>query len=803
MLRDLRFALRLIWAQRWFSAAIVVTLALGIGANTTVFTLVNAVLYKPLPFPGGERLVTARNHRLSDPRRHQPVSYPEFREFQQRSSSFEALEAVASDGAVLSEQGNPPERYRRGRVSSGLFDMLHTRPVLGRGFLPDDDQPGAESVAVIGDGVWQDRYGSSPEVIGRAVRVNGHPATIVGVMPEGFKFPQNEDLWMPLVPDEQLEKRDQRSLMLYGILEPGTTATEATADLGVIASRLATEYPETNKDIGVNVMTLHERFNGGNIRLVFLLMLAAVGFVLLIACANVANMMLGRALGRQREVSIRAAMGASRWRIIRQLLTESVVLSLMGGVLGLGLSLMGTRAFDRAVVNVGKPYWIDFSMNYVVFGYFAAVSIASGLLFGLAPALQTSRVDLNRALKDGGRSGMSVRGGRLSAGLVILQFMLAVVLLAGAGLFMRGFLEHQAMNDWVPADRIFTAQLSLPSERYEDGEAKVRMYEQILRRVATVPGVGEAALVSNLPGMGYYGGRPTEIEGAGPATDGERPTTAVVLASPEYFDVIDLPVLSGRGFDELDGAKGREAAVATRSFAERFCPDEPALGKRFRLYRDDEPGPWTTIVGVSADVVQRGDQPDPDPVIFVPYRQEGFDSLALAVRTPGDPAALAADIRAQVQSLDPDLPLFNVSTMPEVQARSRWYLRVFGTLFGVFALIALLMAAVGIYAVMAQATGRRTQEIAVRMALGATAGNIARLVLRRGLFQLLAGLALGLGAAFGLTRLMGELLFRVSPTDPIVFTAVPLLLVAVGLIACWLPARRASSMHPAKALRCD
>jgi predicted permease len=802
MLRDLRFALRLIWAQRWFCSAIIVTLALGIGANTTVFTLVHAVLFKPLPFPGGERLVTARHHRLSDPRQDMSVSYPEFREYRAGNSLLEGLEALTNDGAILSDQGSSAERYRRARISSGLFDMLHMQPVLGRGFRAEDDLPGAEAVLLIGYGVWQDRYGGSPEVIGRAVRVNELPATIVGVMPAGFRFPQSEDLWMPLAPNEQIEKRDERSLTLYGMLKPGASTSEAAADLGVIASRLASEFPDTNKDIGVNVKTFHERFNGGQIRLMFLLMLAAVGFVLLIACANVANMMLGRALGRQREVSIRAALGASRWRIVRQLLTESVVLSFLGGLLGLGMAVFGVRAFDLAVADTGKPYWIDFSMDYVVFGYFAAVSMGSGLLFGLAPAMQASRVDLNRALKDGGRSGTGVRGGRLSAALVVFQFTLAVVLLAAAGLFMRGFMEHQAVNAWLPADRIFTARFSVPPERYKEAEAKRQLYEQMLSRVAAVPGVSQAALVSNPPGTGAHV-QPIDLEGAAAATDSARPTVAGVVKSSAYFGVIDLPLLAGRDFDELDGSAGREAAVVTRPFAERFWPGEQALGKRFRFHRDDQPGPWITVVGVAADIVQRGQDINPPPVVFVPLRQDDPWSVTLLARTAGDPAALAADIRAEVQRLDQDLPLFEVMTLRELQARSRWHLRVFGTLFFVFALIALLMSAVGIYAVVAQATGRRTQEIALRMALGATRGSIIGLVLRRGVGQLLAGLVLGLAAAFGATRLMGELLFRVSPTDPIVFATVPMLLVAVGLFACWLPARRASALHPAKALRCE
>ncbi len=801
MLRDLRFALRLLWAQRWFSAAIVVTLALGIGANTTVFTLVNAVLFKPLPFPGGERLVTVRNQRLNDANDQPPVSYPDFRDYRAGSTSFERLEAFAGEGAVLSEHDTPPERYRMGRVSAGMLDMLHTQPVLGRGFRSGDDQPGAAPVVLIGHRIWRDRYASSPDVVGRSVRVNEQPATLIGVMPEGFRFPNQEDLWMPLVPTEKLEKRDQRSLMLIGVLNPGTTTTAAAADLGVIASRLETEFPETNKGIGIDLKTFQERFNGGKIQLVFTLMMAAVGLVLLIACANVANMMLGRALDRRREVSVRAALGASRWRIIRQLLTESVVLSVAGGVLGLALAVLGARAFDQAVANVGKPYWIDFSMNYVVFGYFAAVAIGSGLLFGLAPALQSSRVDLNRALKDGGRSGSGVRGGRLSAALVVVQFTLAVVLLAAAGLFIRGFLEHQSLNAFVPSDRILVADFLLPG-RYDTDDAKVRFEEKLLASLGSVPGVSAAALVSNPPGEGSRDRR-IDIEGEPPATAAERPSASSVVQSPGYFSLIGLPLLSGRDFDQRDGTQGHEAAVVSRQFAERFWPHEPALGKRFRFHDDDEPGPWITVIGLCGDIVQDADELNPLPLLFVPFRQEAPSFLQVVVRTPGNPAALASDVRRQVQQLDQDLPLFDVATLHQRQEHSRWYLRVFGTLFFVFALIALLMAAVGIYAVMAQATGRRRQEIALRMALGATAANILRLVLGRGLLQLGVGLTLGMAGAFAATRLLGTLLFRVSPTDPAVFVAVPLLLVAVGLFACWLPARRAAALQPARALRTE
>ena len=420
MTHDLRFALRMIASHRWFSAAVVAILAMGIGLNTMIFTLVNAALFKPVPLPGGERLVAIGNQKLAQSNDRMGTSYPDFLEYRNQTSSFEALGAATGEQAIVSERGNPPQAFDMNRVTSGLFDMLHIRPILGRGFLPADDKPGAEPVVMLGYGVWKDRYSSSPSVLGRQVRVNEKPATIIGVMPAEFKFPNNADLWMALVPTPDLENRAHRSLQVFGILKHGVSIPQANADLETIARRLAAAYPVENKDVGVIVQTFHERYNGGPIRLVFLLMLAAVGFVLLIACANVANMMLSNALRRQREISIRAAMGATRWRVVRQLLVESMLLSTFGGVLGLGLAALGVHWFDLSSRDVGKPYWVQFTMNYTVFAYFAAVCIFSGLLFGLGPALRASRVDLNSALKDGGQSagthrrGMLSRAGRLS-----------------------------------------------------------------------------------------------------------------------------------------------------------------------------------------------------------------------------------------------------------------------------------------------------------------------------------------------------------------------------------------------------
>lgn len=801
MVRDLRYSLRLIGAHPWFSAAVVAALALGIGVNTTVFGIVNAVLFRPLPFPGGERLVIVANNNPAKGYDRMSASYPEFLQYRAQTSSFEALEAASGATAVLSERGNPPEQYAMAHVTPGMFEMLSMPPMLGRGFTESDGQAGAEPVLLLGHGVWQSRYGGSPEVVGRPVRVNGEPATIIGVMPEGFRFPQNQDMWMALAPRPEFESFNYRAFLLVGMLKRGVSRQEAAADLAVIAGRIAAEHPDTNQGVGTLIQTFHERYNAGEIRRVVLLMQGAVAFVLLIACANVANMLLSRALARRREMSIRAAMGASRWQVIRQLLTESVLLSAFGGVVGLVLATLGTRVFAAAVENVqGKPYWIDFSMDWRVLSYFASISVLSGVLFGLAPALESSRVNLTTALKDGTRTAGSHHGGKLTSLLVVFQFTLAVVLLTGAGLFIRGFLVSRTINPDVPYNQTLVARARLPQERYPDTETRQRFYDLLLPRVAGLPGVTAVATTSSLPGLGG-GGRRFEMEGAPVTDESQLPSATAVVQSPGYFDLINLPILTGRDFDVRDGEPGHEAAVVTRDFAARFSPGQEVLGRRFRFRQGEAPGAWITVVGVSADILQNPDEEDADPVLFVPYRQEGNLTMNLLVRASGDPATLGGPMRAEVERLDPDLALFDVMTLQEFTDRALWYLGLFSTVFSVFALIALVLASVGIYGVIAQSTGRRTQEIGVRMALGATGINVVQLVMARGVIQLAAGLVLGLAGALAATRLTGNLLFQTSPWDPTVFVTVVVLLAGVGLFASWLPARRAATLDPVKALR--
>ena len=411
MMRELKFAIRVMACNRWFSAAIIVTLALGIGLNTMVFTLVNAVLFRPLAIPGGDRLVAINAHKRSEPESSYQISYPDFLEYRSSATAFETIEASTQEEGVLSERDHPPQSFRMLRITPGMFQMLRTPPVLGRPFAASDGVQGAQPVVLLGYGVWKDRYSLSPDVIGRVVRVNEKPATIVGVMPAGFKFPENQDLWMPLTPTAALQDRTNRSLQLFAYLKPGMSIAQGSANLEEIAERLSAQHPDIDKDTTTSAQTFNDRFNGGPIRLVFLALLAAVGFVLLIACANVANMLLSRALGRQREISIRIAMGASRWQIVRQLLLESLLLSCLGGLLGLGISLFGVHAFDLATQDVGKPYWILFRMDWHAFAYCGLICVVSGILFGLAPALRSSRTDLNSTLKDGARSAGSVRAG--------------------------------------------------------------------------------------------------------------------------------------------------------------------------------------------------------------------------------------------------------------------------------------------------------------------------------------------------------------------------------------------------------
>lgn len=794
--QDLRYAVRGILAHRWFSAAIVATLALGIGLNTMVFTLVNAVLLKPVPVPNGDRLVSVMGRNLVHDDHSLPLSYPDFQDLRTQATSFEFFAAVTQEAGVLSEPGNPPQQYQLDRATADLFSMVQTNALIGRALLRADEQPGAAPVIVLGYNVWQERYAGLPGIIGHQVHVSGQSATIVGVMPKDFRFPHGVDLWMPLVPTPDLAKRDNRTLQCYAILKRGVPPRKAGTELDAIASRLVSQFP-VDKGLGVSVLTFQQRFNGGGIRMAFLLMLAAVGFVLLIACADVANMMLSRSLNRQREMSIRTALGATRWRIVRQLLIESVFLSTLGGLLGLGLAEGGTHWFDLATTGI-RPDWVRFTTNLPVFGYFAALCVVSGLLFGIAPALRSSKSNLVDVLKEGAHSMGRHRGAWLSSALVVFQFALTLVLLTAAGILVRGLLDQLAINSFIPASQVTTARLRLPEEHYKDNETRIRFFEQLLPRLRSIPGVRHASIVSGAPGMGA-GNEQIELEHLPITNPAQRPWISFVAQFPGYFDTIHLPLLQGRDFNETEETSNHEAAVLTHDAAVRFWPGQNPIGKRFRLFDDkNKPTPWITVIGISANMVQEPFENDPKPLLFVPYRQEGWDNMALVVEAASDPLP---SMRKVVQSLDGELPLSEPFRLKDAIDQQAWFLRVFGDVFLTFALIAMLMASVGIYAIIAHATNSRTQEIGVRIALGATVSNILLLVMRRGLWQVAIGLVVGLAAAFPLARVLASMPTGGLRSDPFIFSSVAFTLASVGVFACWLPARRAAGLDPVKAIR--
>jgi predicted permease len=797
--QDVKFAGRRLLREPGFTAVVVVALALGIGVNTTVFTLVNAVLFRGLPFEQSDRVMFLSSNDRAKNRIDMGVSYPDFRDWRAQSKSFKGLAAFSQTGVVISDS-NAPERYNGPRLTANAFSLIGQKPMLGRDFLPDEDRVGASPVCLLGYSIWENRYGLDSNILGKSIRVNDVATTIVGVMPKGMKFPLNADLWIPLVPTAQYEKRDARDVQVFGRLADDVSIARARKEMSLIDRRLEKEYVKSNQGITTTVIPYNDEFNGGQIRIMFMVLLGAVGFVLLIACANVANLLLARSLARNREISIRAALGAGRWRIIRQLLVESILLGLLGGAVGLLIAKWGVRMFDLAVANVGKPYWIVFRMDFTVFAYLAAVCVVTGILFGLAPAIQLSKVDLNVALKEGGRgSSGGARTRYLSAVLVVAEVALSLVLLVGAGLMIRSFLNAYNRTAGMHAERYLTMSLALPDKKYPDDAARARFYDQLEARLRAVPGVEAAAIVTHLPMQGGFDWK-FEIEGKPPVEEGKRSGVSAVVVSPAYFATLGLPVLHGRTFTNTDGLPDKGAVIVNQRFAAKYWPGEDPVGKKLRVLWDGD-RPWHTVVGVSQDFRQRLDRDDFEPLIYVPYRAKPMGGFAILARSTVSPTSLTSAVRKEIQSIDGDLPVFGVATLQENFLQQRWPFRVFGSLFAIFALIALLLSSMGLYAVMSYSVTRRTQEIGVRLAMGASSGNILLLVLSHGLRQLGIGLAIGLAGAFGLARVMKGLLVGVTPTDPATFLAISAILIVVGVFACWIPARWAMKMDPTLALR--
>jgi putative ABC transport system permease protein len=810
ILQDLRFAFRLIAKDRWFSAAAIGAMAIGIGANAAGFSLVHSVFLKGLPFEDSDRLYVLTWQQARTGRRSN-VSYAELQDWRARNQSFEHIAAVRYGTMNISDDRTLAEHTRGATVTVNVFDAIRQRPLFGRTFRADDERHGAESVVIIGESLWRSRFGGDDRVLGKTLRVDGRPRTIVGVMPDGMKFPDNTSLWIPLVPSELPSARDARILATFGRLKDGTDRRAAQADMNAIAQQLITEYPEATEGLVgiIRVETFTERSVGGAARPMFLTVMGAVVFVLLIACANVANLLLSRSVYRAREIALRTAIGASRGRIVRQLLTESLVLSVAAGAIGLILAIAGVRLFDATMPPI-MPYWIAYTVDYVVFGYVAAICILTAVLFGLVPALHASSAAVNDPLKEGGRGiAGSRRAQWFSSTMVVAELALTIVLLAGAGLMIRSFLTLHAIDLGIDSDKLVTMRVQLPERKYRNQGDRRAFFDRLEPRLAAIAGVEAAALTNGVPP--HDGGeRFVEIDGPPPAPDTERVMVGTVTITPAFFEVVGVRLLRGRSFHAADGGRGSETAIINDRFAEQFYPGEDPIGRRLRFtQRNVKPGQstdvWRTVVGISPSI-RHGSAVDryANAVVYLPYREEAPANVSVLLRSALPTTSVMDAVRREVHAVDRDQPVGAIQTAGQVVAETRWWYRVWGSVFGVIAAIALVLSSLGLYAVIAYAVTQRTQEIGVRMAIGAKPWQVCWLVVKRGLVQLAVGLPVGLAGAFALSRLIWRGgVGPITTSDPVTFTAITVFLVAVALTACWLPARRAARVDPVVALRAD
>ena len=808
LVQDIRFATRRLVKDRSFTIAAVVALALGIGANSAVFTIVNAMMLRSLPFDSPDRVV--RMAARDGQGRTRGVSLHDFQDWQRANRAFSGMALVYGTSISVSADA-PAEEYRGAYISANGFDIVGLSAAKGRGFGTEDDRPGAPAVVILSDRVWQSRYGADPAIIGRAVRVNTTPATVIGVMAPGINFPFNMDVWLPLsqVPAALSRTRNTRDFFAYGRLAESATIAQAQAELERMSAQLSIEYPGTNKDVTAVVQPFDEGFVGTQTRLLLWSLMGAVAFVLLIACANVANLLLARAVDRGQEIAVRTSIGATRWRIVRQLLVESVLLATISGLAGLGLAYYGIRWYDAATADLGRPYWLTFTMDVPVFGFFAGTCLIAALVFGLAPALYVSRTSTSEVLKDGGRSGSTgIRARRWSASLVVAQLTLTIVLLAGAGFMLRSFLHLYGADIGFDTARLLTMSLAFPPQKYASFEERLSFLQRLDERLNGMGVLEGASTASYLPASGGSI-RQLAIDGRPVFDRGQPAVVTMITVGSRYFDVLGVPILRGRPFDSRDGEAGRESMIVNERLARMYLPNENPIGKRIRLINDggvpEAPKYYEgLIVGIAPTIRQRSMQDvDPDPIVYIPHRQDllmGFYPLVI-VRTRDNPAPVATLLRAEVAALDSDIPLRNIRTMDENLALWRWSYRVFGTMFAVFAVIAMVMAAVGLYGVTAYSVAQRRQEIAIRMALGAQQREVSWLVVRRGLVQLAIGLLAGLAGALGVGRLLESLLVQTEPTDPTTLASVTGLLVVVALAACLWPARRAARVDSLVALR--
>ncbi|HKQ77149.1 MAG TPA: ABC transporter permease [Blastocatellia bacterium] len=798
--QDLRYGLRTLAKNPGFTVVAVFTLALGIGANSAIFSVVNGVLLRPLPLEDPDRLIKIWETFL--PSGQGTVSVPNLKDWREQNTVFNGIAAYTFSSLNLREQDSP-ERLQGATVTTNFFDVVGVRPRLGRAFQAGDDESGRNRVVLLSHQLWQRNFGGAAKVVGKEISLNGENYTVIGVMPPEFRFPSRlTELWVPLVfPTDQVNNRDNHWMFTLARLKPDIAFEQAREQMVSIAKRLEQQYPDSQAGRSVFLIPLQVE-TVRNIRPALMALLIAVGFVLLIACANVANLLLARAASRRREIAVRTALGAGRLRLVRQLLTESLMLAATGGALGLALAKWGVEALLVLASNF-LPRANEVGLDWRVATFTAALSLLTGVFFGLIPALQSSRVDLQSALKEGAGAGGGIQTNWLRSALMVAEVAATLVLLVGAGLLTKSFIRLYETDLGFKAENVLTMSLALPQAKYPDAQAAAGFHQKLVERVASLPGARSASMINYLPlqQAGFNGG--VTIEGQGPYEPGRQPLAEFRAISPDYFRTLSIPLISGRFFTAQDQGNSAPVVIVNQALAQRYLTGQDPIGKRIRVIGND----WRTIVGVVGDVRESGVTRAAMAGVFVPFTQAVYapltQTMSLAVRADAEPSALISAVRNAVREIDPAQPVFNVKTMETVVSDSVSDRRLNMLLLGIFASVALTLAVIGIYSVMSYAVSQHTREIGIRMALGARPIDVLNLVLGQGMGLTLVGVGVGVAGAFGLTRLMATLLYGVRPTDPLTFTVVSALLVIVALLACYVPARRATKVDPLVALRND